>query len=92
MFWEKKNCRVLSLTRVNVITNDSHACHRIKRSDRVIAKFQRRKQKNHIMYKRKNLSNKSQVLANLITEYDAMLTTLSVSLKFNGQQYLTENF
>ena len=82
---EENICRAFSLTGVNVIPNDLHACHRMKRSDRVIVKFKRRKQKDSIMYKRKNLGNKSQILTNLMAEYDAMLTTLSVSLKFNGQ-------
>ena len=50
---------------MNVVPNDLHACHRIKRSDRVIVKFQCCKQKNSIMYKRKNLGNKSQELCNL---------------------------
>ena len=37
----------------------------MKRSERVIVKFKCRKQKNSIMYKRKNLGKKSQELANL---------------------------
>ena len=38
-------CKTLSLTGVNVVPNDLHACHRMKRSDRVIVKFKCRKQK-----------------------------------------------
>ena len=49
----------------NFVPNDLHACHRMKRSDRVIVKFKCRKQKNSVMYKCKNLDNKSQELCNL---------------------------
>ena len=38
-------CKTLSLTGVNVVPNDLHACHRMKRSDRVIVKLKCRKQK-----------------------------------------------
>ena len=48
-------CKALSLTGVNVAPEDLHACHRMKRSDRVIIKFKCRKQKQSVMYKRKNL-------------------------------------
>ena len=37
----------------------------MKRSDRVIVKFKCRKQKQSLMYKRKNLGTKSQELTNL---------------------------
>ena len=43
---------------------DLRACHRMKRSDRVIVKFRCRKQKHSIKNKRKNLGNKSQELIN----------------------------
>ena len=62
---EENICKAFSLTRVNVIPNELHACHRMKRSDRMIVKFKCRKQKNSVMYKRKNLGNKSQELSNL---------------------------
>ena len=62
---EENVCKALSLTGVNVVPNDLHACHRMKRSDRVIVKFKCRKQKNSVIYKRKNLGNKSQELCNL---------------------------
>ena len=42
-----------------------HAYHRMKRSDSVIVKFKCCKPKNSIMYKHKNLGNKSQELSNL---------------------------
>ena len=56
---EENICKALSLTGVNVVPNDLHACHRMKRTDRVIVKFKCRKRKNSVMYKRKNLGNKS---------------------------------
>ena len=48
----------------------------MKRSDRVIVKFKCRKQKNHIMCKRKNLGSKSQELSNL---------------KFSGRLFVSES-
>ena len=62
---EESICKALSLTGVNVVPNDLHACHRMKRSGKVIVKFNRRKQKRSVIYKRKNLGNKSQELSNL---------------------------
>ena len=62
---EEKICKDFALTGVNVVPNNLHACHRMKRTDRVIAKFNCSKQKNSVMYKRKNLGNKSQELRNL---------------------------
>ena len=73
---EENVCKTLSLTGVNVVPNDLHACHRIKKSDRVIVKFKCSKQKNSVMYKRKNLGNKSQELCNL---------------KFSGRLFLNES-
>ena len=73
---EENVCKALSLTGVNVVPNDLHACHRMKRSDRVIVKFKCRKQKNSVMYKRKNLGNKSQELRNL---------------KFSGRLFVNES-
>ena len=48
----------------------------MKRSDRVIAKFKCRKQKQSLIYKRKNLGTKSQELTNL---------------KYSGRHYVSEN-
>ena len=73
---EENVCKALSLTGVNVVPNDLHACHRMKRSDRVIVKFKCRKQKNSVLYKRKNLGNKSQELSNL---------------KFSGRLFVSES-
>ena len=73
---EENICKALSLTGVNVVPNDLHTCHRMKRTDRVIVKFKCRKQKNSVMYKRKNLGNKSQELSNL---------------KFSGRLFVSES-
>ena len=62
---EESICKALSLTGFNVVPEDLHACHRMKRSDRVIVKFKCRKQKQSLIYKRKNFGTKSQELANL---------------------------
>ena len=62
---EENVWKILSLTGANVVPNDLHACHRMKRSDSVIVKFKCLKQKNSVMYKRKNRANKSLKLSNL---------------------------
>ena len=62
---EDSICKALSLTGVNVVPEDLQACHRMKSLDRVIVKFKCRKQKQSLMYKRKNLGTKSQELTNL---------------------------
>ena len=62
---EENICKDLSLSGVNIVPNDLHACHQIKRSDREIVKFKCRKRKNSVMCKRKNLGNKSQEFSNL---------------------------
>ena len=36
---EESICKALSRTGVNVVPEDLHACHRMKRSDRVIVKL-----------------------------------------------------
>ena len=69
-------CKALPLTGVNVVPNDLHACHRMKRSGRMIVKFKYRKQKNSVMCKRKNLGNKSQELS---------------YLKFSGRLFVIES-
>ena len=73
---EDNICKALSLTGVNVVPEDLQACHRMKRSDRVIVKFKCRKQKQSLIYKRKNLGTKSQELTNL---------------KFSGRLFVSES-
>ena len=58
-------CKALSLTGVNVAFEDLRSCHRMKRSDRAIMKIKCCKQKQSVMYKRKNPGTKSQELSNL---------------------------
>ena len=62
---EENICKALSLTGVNVVPSDLHACDQMKKTDRVIIKFKCCKQKNSVMYQHKNLGNKSQELRNL---------------------------
>ena len=62
---EESICRALSLTGVNVVPEDLHSCHHMKRLDRVKVKFKCCKQKQSLIYKRKNLGTKSQELTNL---------------------------
>ena len=57
---EASVCKPLSLTGVTFAPEDLHACHRMKRLERVIIKFKCRKQKQSAMYKRKNLGAKYQ--------------------------------
>ena len=40
---EESVSKALSLTGVNVVPEDLHACHRMKKSNRVIVKFKCRK-------------------------------------------------
>ena len=69
-------CKALSLIGVNVVHEDLHASHRMKRSDRVIIKFKCRERKQSVMYKRKNLGTKSHELSNL---------------KFSGRLFVSES-
>ena len=73
---EDSICKALSLTEVNVVPEDLQACRRMKRLDRVIVKFKCRKQKQPLIYKRKNLGIKSQELTNL---------------KFSGRLFVSES-
>ena len=73
---EKSICKALSLTWVNVVPENLHDCHCIKRSERVIVKFKCGKQKQSLIYKRKNLGTKSQELTNL---------------KFSGRIFVSES-
>ena len=73
---EDSICKALSLTGVNVVPEDLQACHRMKRSDRVIVKFKCCKQKQSLIYKCKNRGTKSQELTNL---------------KFSGRLFVSES-
>ena len=74
--WEESICKALSLTGVNVVSENLQDCHRMKRLDRAIVKFKCHKQKNLLIYKRKNLGTKSQKLTNL---------------KFSGKVFVSES-
>ena len=73
---EASICKALSLTGVTIAPEGLHACHRMKRLDRVIIKFKCQKQKQSVMYKRKNLGTKSLELSNL---------------KFSGRLFVSES-
>ena len=62
---EERICKALPLTEVNVVLEDLPACHSRKRSEKVIVKSKCCYQKQSLIYKRKNLSTKSQELPNL---------------------------
>ena len=72
---EESICKALSLTGVNIVPEDLHACHHMKRLDRVIVNFKCRKQKQSLIYKQ-NLGTKSQELTNL---------------KFSGRRFVSES-
>ena len=80
---EKSICKALSLTGVNVVLEDLHACHLMKRSDRVTVKFKCCKQKQSLIYKGKNLGTKHQELTNL--EFSGRLF-VSESMSHENQQ------
>ena len=46
---EENICKALSLTELNVIPNDLHACHWTSKLDSIIVKFKYCKEKNSIM-------------------------------------------
>ena len=52
-------CKALSLTGHEVIPDDLQACHRFKKKETVIVKFEFTKQKRKILIDRKNLHSKS---------------------------------
>ena len=81
---EENICKALSLTGVNFVPNDLHACHRMKRADRVIVKFKCRKQNNSVMYKRKNLGNKSQELSSNLKFFGRLLLVRVCLIKINS--------
>ena len=70
---EESICKTLSLTAVNVIPEDLHACHCMKRPVRMIVKFKCHQQKQSSMYKGKNIVFKSQELMNLNFWEDLLL-------------------
>ena len=55
---EQSVCHVLSLTGTTVKPDDIHVCHRMNKV-KVIIKFKNRKQRNEVMFKRKELKSKT---------------------------------
>ena len=72
-------CKAVSLTGVNVISNNLHACHQMKRSDRLIFKFKCRKKNSYVVYKRINLGKKCPELSNLKHVKDFLLVEVCVT-------------
>ena len=56
---EQSVCHVLSLTGTTVKPDDIQVCHRMKNKEKVIIKFKDRKQRNEVMFKRKELKSKT---------------------------------
>ena len=79
---EENICKALSLTGVNVVPNDLHACHWMKKTDRE-SNLNVASKKNSVMYKHKNLGNKSQELSNLKFSWRLFL---SESMSHENQQ------
>ena len=55
---EEKVCEALSLTGTKFKPDDLDACHRMKKKEKVIIKFKNRKQRNDVIFKRKELKSK----------------------------------
>ena len=62
---EQSVCQALSLTGISVEPDDLQSCHRMRKKDRVIIKFNCRKKKHRVLSNRKTLQNKSLDLTEL---------------------------
>ena len=62
---ENKVCQALSLTGTTVTPDDLQACHRMKNKEKVIVKFKDRKQRNKVIFSRKELKSKGEQLRDL---------------------------
>ena len=56
--FEEKVCKALSFTGTKVKPDDLDGCHRMKKKDKVIINFKNRKQRNNVIFKRKQLKSK----------------------------------
>ena len=56
---EQSVCRVLLLTGTTVKPDDIHVCYRMKNKENIIIKFKDRKQRNEVIFKRKELKSKT---------------------------------
>ena len=59
---ENKVCQALSLTGRTVTPEALEACHRMKNKERVVVKFKDRKQRNKVIFSRKELKSKGEQL------------------------------
>ena len=59
---ENKLSQALSLTGTTVTPKDLQACHRMKNKERVIVNFKDRKQRNKVIFSRKELKSKGEQL------------------------------
>ena len=57
--------QVLSLAGTTVTPDDLQACHRMKNKEKVIVKFKNRKQRNKVIFSRKELRSKGEQLRDL---------------------------
>ena len=55
----------MSKEELNVSPDELHSCHRLNKKDRVIVKFKCRKQRQNVLYNRKNLQSKGLELTQL---------------------------
>ena len=62
---ESKVCLVLSLTGTTVTPDDPQAFHRMKNKEKVIVKFKDRKERNKVIFSRKELKSKGEQLREL---------------------------
>ena len=79
---EQGVCRALSLTGTTIKLDDIQACHRIKNKEKVIFKFKDRKQRNEVVFKRKELKSKT---ADLRTLKLGRLLFINDSMCFENQ-------
>ena len=59
---ENKVCQALSLTGTTVTPDNLQACHRMRNKEKVIVKFKDRKQRNKVIFSRKELKSKGEQL------------------------------
>ena len=62
---EENVCKALSLTHVNVTPEQLHSCHRLEKRDRVIFKLKFCKQRQNVLFNRKDLKDKCSDLTQL---------------------------
>ena len=73
---EENVCKALSLAGANVTPEQLRSCRRLKKRNRVIVKFKCRKQRQNVLFNRKNLKDKSSDLT---------------QLRFSGKIFISES-